>query len=102
MKKNEIGEIRELLERIRGELTNLAARVDAMENGNASPQSAAPEPVPAEAVKAPVSDEIVAAISAVVAAYFGERVHIRQIRLIGSPAWAQQGRVSIQASHRLH
>jgi len=41
------------------------------------------------------------AISAALAAYFGVRVHVRQIRLISSPVWAQQGRVSIQASHRL-
>ena len=35
-----------------------------------------------------------------VAAFLGERAHIRQIRLVSSTAWAQQGRVSIQASHR--
>jgi hypothetical protein len=29
-------------------------------------------------------------------------VHIKQIRLISSRAWALEGRVSIQASHRLH
>ena len=28
-------------------------------------------------------------------------LHIRQIRLVSTSAWAQQGRVSIQASHRL-
>ena len=39
---------------------------------------------------------------AALAAYLGVRVHIRQIRLIASRAWAQEGRVSIQASHRLH
>ena len=47
-------------------------------------------------------EEELIAISAAVAAYLGVRVHIRQIRLIGSRAWAQEGRVSIQASHRLH
>jgi methylmalonyl-CoA carboxyltransferase large subunit len=41
------------------------------------------------------------AISAALAAYFGVRVRARQIRLISSPAWAQQGRVSVQASHAL-
>jgi methylmalonyl-CoA carboxyltransferase 12S subunit len=43
----------------------------------------------------------VLAISAAVAAYLGVRAHIRQIRLVSTGAWAQQGRVSIQASHRL-
>lgn len=48
-----------------------------------------------------LSEEILIAISAAVAAFLGERVHVRQIRLISSSAWAQQGRVSIQGSHRL-
>jgi methylmalonyl-CoA carboxyltransferase large subunit len=40
-------------------------------------------------------------ISAAVAAYLGKKPHIRQIRLVGTTAWAQQGRVTIQASHAL-
>ena len=36
-----------------------------------------------------------------IGAYLGVRAHIRQIRLVSTNAWAQQGRVSIQASHRL-
>src|SRR4051812_35060970 len=59
----------------------------------AEAESPSPGP-PAEAI----SEEILAAISAAVGAFFGERVHIRQIRVLSSPAWAQQGRVSIQAS----
>ena len=49
-----------------------------------------------------ITEEELLAISAAVAAYLGVRAHIRQIRLISSRAWAQEGRVSIQASHRLH
>jgi methylmalonyl-CoA carboxyltransferase large subunit len=49
-----------------------------------------------------ITEEEVIAISAAVAAYFGVRVHIKAIRLVSSRAWAQEGRVSIQASHRLH
>ncbi len=50
-----------------------------------------------------ISEEEVLAISARRwPPYLGVRLHIRQIRLLSSPAWAQQGRVSIQASHRLH
>ena len=40
-----------------------------------------------------------AAISAALAAYLGVRLRVRRIRLIGSRAWALQGRVNIQASH---
>ncbi|MEI9971586.1 MAG: hypothetical protein WDO73_05725 [Ignavibacteriota bacterium] len=48
-----------------------------------------------------ITEEDVLAVSAAVAAYLGVRAHIRQIRLVSSGAWAQQGRVSIQASHML-
>jgi len=54
-------------------------------------------PVPQE-----ISEEELTAISAAVAAYLGVRAHIRQIRLVSSRAWAQEGRVSVQASHQLH
>jgi hypothetical protein len=50
----------------------------------------------------PISEDRLVAISSAVAAFPGERVRIRQIRLIRSNAWAQQGRVSGQASHWLH
>jgi methylmalonyl-CoA carboxyltransferase large subunit len=48
-----------------------------------------------------LSDELVLVISAAIAAFLGKKAHIRRIRLIGSTAWAQQGRVTIQASHAL-
>jgi methylmalonyl-CoA carboxyltransferase large subunit len=57
---------------------------------------------PARTQEETISEEELLAISAALAAYFGVRVHVRQVRLIGSRAWAQEGRVSIQASHRLH
>jgi methylmalonyl-CoA carboxyltransferase large subunit len=48
-----------------------------------------------------ISDEVMLAISAAVAAFLGERAHVRAVRLARSGAWAQQGRVFIQASHRI-
>jgi methylmalonyl-CoA carboxyltransferase large subunit len=48
-----------------------------------------------------LSEELVIVISAAIAAYLGKKPRIRQIRLLGGPAWAQQGRVTIQASHAL-
>jgi methylmalonyl-CoA carboxyltransferase large subunit len=52
--------------------------------------------------EAGISEEDVLAISAALAAWLGVHAHIRQIRLIRTGAWAQQGRVTIQASHRLN
>jgi methylmalonyl-CoA carboxyltransferase large subunit len=61
--------------------------------------AAVPEPPPAPE---PIAEEELAAIAAAIEAYLGVRAHIRQIRLISSSRWAQEGRVSIQASHQLH
>ncbi len=75
----------------------------------ASPQPAAMPPAgcaeeigSAHAAKqAPdVPEEVLLVISAAVAAFLGERAHVRQVRLLHSDAWAQQGRVSVMASHR--
>ena len=48
-----------------------------------------------------LSEELVLVIGAAIAAFLGKRPHIRQIRLLRSDAWAQQGRATIQASHAL-
>jgi methylmalonyl-CoA carboxyltransferase large subunit len=104
-------ELEALIRDIRAQLAALTERVSRLETPAAPVVTvAAPsaevteEEVPAAAVApaAPeISEEELLAISAALAAYFGVRVHVRQIRLISSSAWAQQGRVSIQASHRL-
>lgn len=52
------------------------------------------------APKGEVTEEILMVISAAVAAFLGKRAHVRQIRFLGSNAWAEQGRVSVMASHR--
>ena len=89
-------EIAELVDDLRRQIEALTRRVAELE---------APH-VPAAAVRQPESPDIspdeLIAISAAVAAYLGVRAHVRQIRLIGSRVWAQEGRVSIQASHRLY
>ena len=58
--------------------------------------------LPSEPPKPELTDEELIAVSAALAAYLGVRVRIKQIRLLGSQSWAQQGRVWIQASHNLH
>jgi methylmalonyl-CoA carboxyltransferase large subunit len=110
--KNKTSELEVLIRDIRAELAALAERVALLETP-AAPVVAAVAPevavaaavTPAEPVAPagppPIGEEELLAISAALAAYFGVRVHVRQIRLITTSAWAQQGRVSIQASHRL-
>jgi hypothetical protein len=61
-----------------------------------------PEPAPTVAEADGISEEELLAISAALAAFFGVQPHIRQIRLIRTGAWAQQGRVTIQSSHSLN
>jgi methylmalonyl-CoA carboxyltransferase large subunit len=99
----------ESLGAIRRELARLGERVAALEATVAvAPRepAVAPAPAPAPAI-APepepdgLSEELVLVISAAIAAFLGKRPHIRQIRLLGSPGWAEHGRVTIQASHKL-
>jgi methylmalonyl-CoA carboxyltransferase large subunit len=97
-------ELRQVLDEIRATLGALAGRVAAIEEKAVTHTppvvAAAPAPVPAPK-PAGLTEDMVMAITAAVAAFLGERAHVRQIRLISSSAWAQQGRVSVQASHRL-
>src|SRR5688500_2592504 len=98
-----------LIEELRAEIQGLSERLALLEaqysseprlahHGEpAAPAVAAPPPPQEE----PISEEILLAISAAVAAFLGERAHVKQVRLVRSPAWAQQGRVSIQASRQL-
>jgi len=67
--------------------------------------AAAPAPKPSEPEKVEeVSTEIIMVLTAAVAAFLGKRARIRSARLVRaapSNAWAQQGRVFVQASHNL-
>lgn len=102
-------ELRAALDEIRSALGELAARVSRLEAGVEAPAvsppaveaPAIPPPSPVEAPGEIVGEDLVLVITAAIAAFLGERAHVRQIRLISSSAWAQQGRVSVQASHRL-
>jgi len=97
----------EELDALRVHLLALTAKIAELEGGEAgassvpAPAVAAPAPVPAPQPEE-ISEEVLMAISAAVAAYLGKRAHIRTVRLLSSTAWAQQGRVNIQASHRLN
>ena len=117
-------ELREALQDVRTQLAHLAERVAGLEqlasmSGAESRPAESSAPIESPAPKAPpqavstsqtsslaaasgITEEEVLAISAALAAWFGVHAHIRQIRLIRTGAWAQQGRVTIQASHRLY
>src|SRR4051812_24086037 len=93
--------VADALEALRRELARLGERVAALE-GAAGVNARAPAPAPPPpAADGEVSEELVLVITAAVAAFLGKRPHVRQIRLLRSDAWAQQGRVTIQASHAL-
>src|SRR5262245_20042877 len=94
------------IEDLRSELRALSERLAHVEAAKSQSKPApvlAKPPVPAqqEVSPEPVSEEALLIISAAVAAFLGERAHIRQVRLISSGGWALQGRVFIQASHNL-
>ncbi len=91
---------------IQQELARLGERVAALEAAAAATQAPAPAPAavpkPEPAPQAEgLSEELLLVIAAAVAAFLGKKAHIRQIRLLNSAAWAEHGRVTIQASHAL-
>jgi methylmalonyl-CoA carboxyltransferase large subunit len=98
------------LEALAKRLEQLEARVRELEAGAGPPVSpgasalapasataAAAAPAPAEELP----EEVLTAIAAAIAAFLGVKARIRQVRLVGREGWAQQGRASIMASHRL-
>jgi len=99
-----IAEVAATLEQLRAQVAELTRRIEALEPATTPVAAPAPEPVKAVEPEAPqpgITEEELLAISAALAAYLGVRPHIRRIRLLSTTAWAQQGRLSIQASHRL-
>jgi methylmalonyl-CoA carboxyltransferase large subunit len=96
---------------VRSEVERLESLIESR-NGKPAPAAAPlPAPVAAIAPKPPepevveeVSPEIILVLTAAVAAFLGKRARIRGARLVRtapSNAWAQQGRVFVQASHNL-
>ena len=109
MKQNEL---RELLRGLQRQLADVGERVARLEaaasvRGRRSDLQAPAPTAIGDAPQQPehdgeIPEEILLAISAAIGAFLGERAHVRQVRLLSSRSWSQQGRVSIQASHRLH
>jgi methylmalonyl-CoA carboxyltransferase large subunit len=98
-----LADVANALAAIQAELARMGERIAALEAAPGRPTSV-PVPTPAAASSRDgevLSDETILVIGAAIAAFLGKKAHIRQIRLLGSAAWAQQGRVTIQASHAL-
>jgi len=101
--------VAETLGDLTAELKRLGERVAVLESAAALNASAGPPMMgrqqgptaDAAALGDGISEELVLVISAAIAAFLGKKPRIRQIHLLGHEAWAQQGRVMIQASHRL-
>jgi methylmalonyl-CoA carboxyltransferase large subunit len=101
----DLARVADALEALRREVARLGDRVATLERvagvrpaGETPAPQAAPSPPPAAPAEE-LSEELVVVIGAAVAAFLGKKPRIRQIRLLGSAGWAQQGRVTIQASH---
>ncbi|HTQ53270.1 MAG TPA: hypothetical protein VMI94_02355 [Bryobacteraceae bacterium] len=92
---------------IRREVARLEAMIAPPPAPHPPPAVPAALPAPqAAAMEKPgeLTPEIVMVLSAAVAAFLGKRARIRSARLVRtapSNAWAQQGRVFVQASHNL-
>jgi methylmalonyl-CoA carboxyltransferase large subunit len=89
----DLARLAEALDALRREVVRLGERVAALES-RAAPASV---PVPPEEL----SEELLVVLGAAIAAYLGKKAPIRQVRLLSTAAWAQQGRLTIQASHAL-
>jgi methylmalonyl-CoA carboxyltransferase 12S subunit len=97
-----MAKINPLIEDLQKQIAALEARIEELERPlKAKAQAPVPAPAPPQPVQEQITEETMLLIAAAVAAYLGERAHIRVVRLVPSHAWAQQGRVSIQASHQL-
>jgi methylmalonyl-CoA carboxyltransferase large subunit len=89
----DLARLAESLDALRREVARLGERVAALES-RATPAGV---PVPSEEL----SEELLVVLGAAIAAYLGKKAPIRQVRLLSTAAWAQQGRLTIQASHAL-
>ena len=80
-------------------------RLESLIAGRAEKPPAPAPPKPTEPAQAEeIPPETILVLSAAVAAFLGKRARIKSARLVRtapSNAWAQQGRVFVQASHNL-
>ena len=104
MAKTTVAELASRLEQLQAQIAEMAHHIETLEKaksgGHVTNGRGAVAVMPA-AAEPGISEEELLAVAAAIGAFLGVRAHIRQIRLVSSTAWAVEGRVSIQASHRL-
>jgi methylmalonyl-CoA carboxyltransferase large subunit len=101
------GRLTVLLEEMNDRLRGMEERIHNLESRVVEapkPMAAAPVPaaLPVAAKEEQIEPEVLMVIAAAVSAFMGHKARIRRIRRSATPGmnpWAQQGRVSIQASH---
>ena len=101
-----VNDLHAALTELRTEMQSLSARLARLESLqpaiDATKRPAVPQPIAAPVVPEAISEELMLVISAAVAAFLGERAHIRQVHIVRSSGWSNVGRVFIQASHILN
>ena len=97
----EITKIAETVESLRYEIARLGERTASLERAFAGRAPESVRQTSAAPASAEITEEIILAISAAIAAYLGVKPRTRQIVLLQSHPWSQQGRVTIQASRDL-
>jgi hypothetical protein len=110
--RQQIAELRGMLEAEKQRLQEIKSETTPVAKASETKSAPAPkhEPAPLTPVKQPapakeeITPEILAIVAAAVAQFVGAGARIRSTRMLAIPegnAWAQQGRVIIQASHNL-
>ncbi len=97
------------LSELRTQINALEARIAELSQSSAlrdaaAAQARAAQTTPGKPMQAEVTPEILVVLAAAATAYLGKNARVRSARTLQSPyrivnLWAQQGRVSIQASH---
>jgi hypothetical protein len=96
------------LSELRTQINALEARIAELSQSpalrGAAAQARAAQTTPGKPIQAEVTPEILVVLAAAATAYLGKDARVRSARMLQSPyrivnLWAQQGRVSIQASH---
>jgi hypothetical protein len=97
----EIAQLAEAIESLRSEVARLGERTSILEKQLAVRPQIVVRETNKNRPSDPLDEETIWAISAAIAAYLGLKPRIRQIGLLQSHPWSQQGRVTIQASRDL-
>jgi hypothetical protein len=97
----EIAKLAEAVESLRSEVARVSERTSALERQLADRPQTAVRETNKTRPSDQLDEETIWAISAAIAAYLGLKPRIRQIVLLQSHPWSQQGRVTIQASRDL-